>query len=588
MITRLNHYLGGGSHLTGLLIAHAAAGVLQGVALGLLLPFLRAFFSGGPGAGLWLAAIAVTAGASAFLSAAAMVRSYKIGSDDVSGGLIRAVGEKVQRLPLGWFDATSTGRVAAATSTDIHTISHLPSIVLPQIASVTGSAAAIAVIALWQEPRMGAAMIITLPLCVWALRWLRRAVVAEYLQGEASTRRLAARVLEFSHLQPILRATGSCQNGWAPLEHDLREDEETAGRAMRASGPASMSFHTFVEAGMVLAIGIGTMLLLGGRLDPAVFVALALMAVRFADPVGMLAFYVAPIHEASAALDSIGSILDTPTMPEPDEEHAQAPAAPFDVVFDHVCFGYAPDQEVIHDVSLTLPAGSVTALVGPSGSGKSTLSRLAARFWDVDTGSVAVGGADVRRTRVETLMEHISLVFQDVYLFDTTIAENVRIGRPGASWEQVRWAAERAGLTEVVDRLPQGWETCVGEGGSALSGGERQRVAIARAFLKDAPVLLLDEVTSALDGANEAAVTQALEELSEGRTVLVIAHRLSTIRHADRIVVLVDGDIEAIGTHAQLHAAGGTYRRFWDDQTAVDRWRLVGADINEDRAAPGE
>ena len=225
-----------------------------------------------------------------------------------------------------------------------------------------------------------------------------------------------------------------------------------------------------------------------------------------------------------------------------------------------------------------------TALVGPSGSGKSTIARLVARFWDVDAGSVSVGGVDVRSARIDALMERVAMVFQDVYLFDTTIEENVRIGRPGASAQEIREAAGRAGLAEVVERLPRGWDTRVGEGGSALSGGERQRVAIARAFLKDAPVLLLDEATSALDGANEAAVTRAMEELSAGRTVVVIAHRLSTIRRADRIVVLVDGAVEATGSHAELYAAGGTYRRFWDDQEAIARWRLVGPPANNEEA----
>lgn len=225
------------------------------------------------------------------------------------------------------------------------------------------------------------------------------------------------------------------------------------------------------------------------------------------------------------------------------------PGAPCDVVLDHVSFGYTPGREVIHDLSLRLPAGSVTALVGPSGSGKSTIARLVARFWDASSGSASVGGVDVRAVRVETLMERVSMVFQDVCLFDTTIEEIVRIGRPGASEAQAREAAEREGPDEVVERLPHGWNTRVGEGGSALSGDERQRVAIARAFLKDAPVLLLDEVTSALDGANEAAVTRAMEELGRGRTVLVIAHRLSTIRRADRIVGLADGAVEAAGTH---------------------------------------
>lgn len=575
MIRRLNRYLGGKAHLNGLIIAHTVAGVLQGATMGLLIPFLRAFLSGDAAASHWLAAIVVTAVASALLSSAAMVRSYKIGSDDVCGGLIRAVGEKVQRLPLGWFDATTTGRVAAATTTDIHTISHLPSMVLPQLASLTGSAAAIGIVALWQEPRMGLAMIIVLPPCVWALRWLRRAVVAENRQHEESARHLASRVLEFCRLQPVLRATGVCRDGWAPLERDLRKDHDATGRAMDATGPAAISFHTFVEAGMVLSVAVGVTLLLGGGLDPAVFVALALIAVRFADPVGMLAFYVAPVHEANAALESIASILDTPTVPEPVTERARAPQDPFNVELDGVSFGYTSGREVIHDLSLSLPAGSVTALVGPSGSGKSTLLRLVARFWDVEAGSVSIGGADVRQVPTAVLMGAVSVVFQDVYLFDTTIEENVRIGRPGATDEEVRLAARRAGLEEVVERLPAGWATRVGEAGGSLSGGERQRVALTRAFLKDAPVLLLDEVTSALDGANEAAVTRAMEELSRGRTVLVIAHRLTTVRRADRIVVLTDGMVEAVGSHEELYAAGGTYRQFWDDQMAVDRWRLV-------------
>ncbi len=585
MIARLDRYLGGHSHLRGLMAAHGLAGLLQGAALGLLVPFLRAFLSGERGAaGAWLVRIVVAACASALISAAATVRSYRIGADDVCGGLIRAVGQRIQQLPLGWFDSAATGRVSAATSTSIHALSHLPSLVLPQIASMTGSAAAIAVVALWQEPRMGLAMIITLPGCAWALRRLRRAVVGEHRHHEESTRRLASRVLEFSRLQPVLRATGACRDGWGPLESDLEEDRRAAGRAMGAKGPAGIAFHTLVEAGMVLAVAVGASLLLGARVDPAVFVALSLMAVRFADPVGMLAFYVDPVHEAGVALESIGSILDAPVMDEPAPGEESVPEAPYDVVLDRVSFGYTPGREVIHGASLSFPAGGVTALVGPSGSGKSTIARLVARFWDVDAGSVSVGGVDVRSARIDALMERVAMVFQDVYLFDTTIEENVRIGRPGASAQEIREAAGRAGLAEVVERLPRGWDTRVGEGGSALSGGERQRVAIARAFLKDAPVLLLDEATSALDGANEAAVTRAMEELSAGRTVVVIAHRLSTIRRADRIVVLVDGAVEATGSHAELYAAGGTYRRFWDDQEAIARWRLVGPPAKNEEA----
>ncbi|QPL06515.1 ABC transporter ATP-binding protein [Actinomyces respiraculi] len=468
---------------------------------------------------------------------------------------------------------------------------------------------------------MGIALLLALPGTLLCLRWLRRAVRGEFAISQAAAETLGARLLEFSRLQAVLRATGAVSSGvsakvadgvgssssvggsevadgastgggvgstggtWAPLEAALREDHVASGRAQSAKGPAGQAFHTWVETGIVASLTVGLYLLLGGALDPAVFITLALMVIRFAEPVGMLAFYVDPLHQSDVALERIESILDAPALPEPAQERVASPRPSADggleVSLDHVTFGYVPGRDVIHDVTLTFPARSVTALVGPSGSGKSTLTRLVARFWDVSSGTVRVGGEDVRDLRTQDLMEQVSMVFQDVYLFDTTIEENVRIGRADATDEEVRAAAERAGLSEVVERLPHGWATQVGEGGSSLSGGERQRVAIARAFLKDAPVLLLDEVTSALDGVSEAGVTRAMEELSQGRTVLVIAHRLSTIRRADRIVVLVDGAVEAVGTHDELYEAGGTYRSFWDDQSAVDRWRLVGSGTPE-------
>ncbi len=528
-------------------------------------------------------------------------------------------------------------------------------------------------------------------------------VVREHQVHAVELHKLSNRIVEFAQLQPILRATDRCRNGWAPLEDALASERDamfTAGKAKgpagslfhtavaagmlgsiavgiallfagsmsapvfialalmaarfaepvgmlafyvhklsnrivefaqlqpilrasdryamftagKAKGPAGSLFHTAVAAGMLGSIAVGIALLFAGSMSAPVFIALALMAARFAEPVGMLAFYVDALHEAQVAMDAIEDITEAPLLPAPAAGAEKTAGAPFDIHFEGVDFSYdegeaggaatptnsgarAPRQ-VLRDVTFTVPAGSVTAIVGPSGSGKSTLSRLTARFWDVGAGRITVGGADVRdmseehlwdvgagRITVggadvrdmseEHLMSLMSMVFQDVYLFDTTIEENVRIGRPDASDEQVHAAAQRAALTEVIERLPQGWHTRVGEGGTALSGGERQRVALARAFLKDAPILLLDEVTSALDGVNEARVTESLDDLAQGRTVLVIAHRLSTtIRRADQIIVLTDGAVEAVGSHDELYEASPTYREFWEDQSAVARWKL--------------
>lgn len=218
----------------------------------------------------------------------------------------------------------------------------------------------------------------------------------------------------------------------------------------------------------------------------------------------------------------------------------------------------------------------MTALVGPSGSGKTTISRLIARFYDVNAGVVRVGGVDVRDQDTATLMGQLSLVFQDVYLFDDTLIENIRLGRPDATDDDVRAAARTAGVTSIVDRLPQGWETRVGEGGSALSGGERQRVSIARALLKNAPIVLFDEATSALDPENEAHVAQSIRTLADTSTVLVIAHRLSTVIAADQIVVLTDdGHVDDIGTHAELLDRGGQYARFWAERSAAAGWTMA-------------
>ncbi len=562
--------------LKALLVAHFIGGVFQGVALILLIPFLEGFLTGSPDPRCF-SALVVAIGIAVGASITGSLIAFKVSAFDLCGTLIRKVGARLQELPLGWFQAESTGRITTATSTSISLLSHLPSIVLPQLASMSGTAASLLIATLIYDWKMGVSLLLALPVAAYALRLLGRTTVEKHRAEEKAMEVLSSRIIEFVHLQPVLRATDSVAGGWAPLEAALDREHETTDSAGLSKGPAGAVFHAGVEIALVLALGIGAFDLLGGDLSPTTFIALALMSVRFAEPVGMLALYVDPLHEARTALDLISSIIFTKTLPEPEAPHAGVPRAPFSARFADVDFSYSEGHPVIRDMRLDITEGCVTALVGPSGSGKSTLLRLIARFWDVDEGTISLGGTDVRDTRIHDLMGSISMVFQDVYLFDSSIEENVRIGRPDATDAEVALAADRAGLTEVVDRLPQGWNALVGEGGSALSGGERQRVALARAFLKDSPVLLLDEVTSALDGINEASVTSALEALSRGRTVLVIAHRLSTIRRADRIAVLRDGHIEALGTHDDLYAAGGTYREFWDDQSCVERWRLSAA-----------
>ncbi|MFD2392809.1 ABC transporter ATP-binding protein [Dietzia aerolata] len=244
-------------------------------------------------------------------------------------------------------------------------------------------------------------------------------------------------------------------------------------------------------------------------------------------------------------------------------------------------FGYGKNNRddddntaVLHSVDFEAPAGTTTAVVGPSGSGKTTLLRLAARFYVPGQGGISIGGVDLAELGTDAALKQVSLVFQDVYLFDQSVMENIRVGRPGATDDEVFAAARVARVDEIVERLPDGWDTRVGEGGAALSGGERQRVSVARALLKDAPIVLLDEATSALDPQNEAAVVAGIRELTRDKTVVVVAHRLPTIRHADQILFLDAGQVVERGSHDELIALGGRYADFWDKRSTASGWRL--------------
>jgi len=284
------------------------------------------------------------------------------------------------------------------------------------------------------------------------------------------------------------------------------------------------------------------------------------------------------MRSAAAAVDRVSELLAEPVLPEADS--TVTPGAP-DIAFNDISFGYQPQQPVISGVSFTVPAGTTTAIVGPSGSGKSTLLRLVARFYDTDSGAVEVGGHDVRQQPSSTLLDQLTLVFQNVYLFNRSITENIRIGRPDASDAEVRRAGASARVDEITERLPDDYDTVVGEGGATLSGGERQRVSIARALLKDAPIVLLDEATSALDPHSEAVVVRGIHKLTRDKTVIVVAHRLATIAHADQILFMDEGRIVERGAHTELLEHNGRYAEFWNERSRSEGWRLeaVGASV---------
>ena len=283
------------------------------------------------------------------------------------------------------------------------------------------------------------------------------------------------------------------------------------------------------------------------------------------------------INDAAHILSVTDSVLDRLEELERtdfiDKDGREIIAERFDVALSHVSFGYG-NREVLHDVTFTAPQGTTTAIVGPSGSGKSTICNLATRFYDVDSGTVSVGGHDVREFTCESLLRNISMVFQNVYLFQDSVENNIKFGCPEATHEQVAAAAKAACCHDFIMALPEGYDTVIGEGGSTLSGGEKQRISIARAILKDAPIVILDEATASVDPENEHLIQQALSALTKGKTILTIAHRLATIQHADQILVVDDGRIVQSGTHEELMAQGGLYRRFIEIREQAEGWRI--------------
>ena len=302
------------------------------------------------------------------------------------------------------------------------------------------------------------------------------------------------------------------------------------------------------------------------------FLGFLFAAARLYDPLGLVLQNIAATFNAKLQIDRMRSILEQPVQ-EGTEDFAPAN---YDIAFDHVSFAYREGAGVLDDVSFTARQGEVTALIGPSGGGKSTACRLAARFWDVTGGRVTLGGTDVSGVEPESLLRFYSMVFQDVVLFRDTVMENIRLGRRGATDEEVLAAARAAQCDSFISRLPRGYQTVIGENGATLSGGERQRISIARALLKNAPVVLLDEATASLDVENESAVQAALSRLLKGKTVLVIAHRMRTVAGADHVVVLENGRVAQQGTPAELLKAGGLYRRMAELQRASAQWRLGG------------
>ena len=555
-------------------------GVVRGLSLIAFIPAAIALTSGRPAWGMnltaWLIVLALCALASFITEYLLAMRSYMVSFDFLSN-MHRAIGDKVASLPLGSFRADTAGKMSRLVSRELMLLGEMfAHMYSPFIAAIVTSLTMLVGITVF-SPALGLVCVLAIPVIAGGVWVARTCLNSGSALKEPPAQELSHRIVEYATKQGALRACGR-SSSYDPLERA----EDTYGKAARRSliretigqvvnGMAAQ----VVVVSLIIVIGL---LAVGGSVSPVeaiVSIGLLLRFTQILVDIGMLA---STFETRRPVLDLSHEVLSAPELPILPASSDQDPACSGSAVaLTDVSFAYEADHPVLRGVSFQVAPGTMTAIVGPSGCGKTTIARLVARFYDVDAGSVSVGGRDVRQWDTAQLMAQLSLVFQDVYLFDDTLEANVRIGRADASDDDVKEVARLSGVDEIVERLPLGWNTRVGEGGRALSGGERQRVSIARALLKAAPIVLFDEATSALDPENENHITDAMDALRRNATLIVIAHKLDTITAADQIIVLDhSGRVAQVGTHAELYSqSDGQYRAFWQARSRATGWKLV-------------
>ena len=484
-----------------------------------------------------------------------------------------ALAERLRKLPLSFFGKRDLADLTSTIMSDCEVLEKTCSHFIPGLFGSLISTVIIALSLFAFDWRMALAALWVIPVSI-------AIVLGSYrVQDRIQARTMAVKmdcadgIQEYIETLRDLKASNAEQGYLSGLSKKIRAVE-------KQSVAAELETALFVSsASMVLKLGIssvaltGSALLVNGSIDVLTLFLFLMAASRMYDPMQGALQNLAAVIAMRTNVGRMNEILEYPVQTGSETMTNQG----CDIVFDHVGFAYNSGETVLKDVSFTAKQGEVTALVGPSGGGKTTVSRLAARFWDNQKGCITVGGMDISKIDPEKLMSLYSIVFQDVTLFDNTILENIRLGRKGATDEEVLAAAKLANCDEFVEKLPDKWNTNIGENGCTLSGGERQRISIARAFLKDAPIILLDEATASLDVENETAIQEALSRLIKDKTVLIIAHRMRTVSSADKIVVLKDGAVAEQGAPAQLLHKGGIFAHMVQLQTKSQGWSLVKA-----------
>ena len=565
------------------LVALLLAALMQGIAFACLYPIVDALLRNEASRLLhWALAFSIAALVTLALRWYGLGFEYRGHLAQATHELRLRLGEQLRRVPLERLQRGRAGETNAlllgSVDENLNYVIAIANILLLTI--VTPLTASLAT--LWIDWRLGLVMLLIFPLLAPFYYW-RRPAMRRQMQtlGEAH-QRLSGDIVEFAQGMMVLRTCGSDTDKSRALRDHFNALENLQTRTHRQSAGATMLIAGVVELGLQVVVLCGIIWVVTGTLNLAFLIAAAAMIMRFAEPMAMFISYTSVVELIASALQRIEQFMAI--APLPVAERGEMPER-YDIRFDNIHYRYddsgAPE---LNDLSLTFPAASMSALVGASGAGKTTVSKLLMRYADPQQGRISIGGVDIRRLTAEQLNSLISVVFQDVWLFDDTLLANILIARPQATQQEVEEAARAAQCLEFITRLPQGWLTPMGEMGGQLSGGERQRISIARALLKDAPIVILDEPTAALDIDSELAVQKAIDNLVHNRTVIIIAHRLSTIVGAGNILVMEEGKVVEQGTHAQLLSLHGRYQALWHAQMAARVWRAEGVSTSEEVA----
>ncbi|MFI1460552.1 ABC transporter ATP-binding protein [Nocardia carnea] len=491
---------------------------------------------------------------------------------DVLAATRMRLGDKLRTMPQADLERRAAGDLTTVMGSNVANATMSSSGMALLFIQMVTVPAVIGVIIFVVDWRLGLVLAVAVPFAVLFVRRIQQITGVGARRADAADAAAASRVVEYVQGLPVLRATGQIGSSSQRLVETLEEQNDAMSAMQKRLTWPGLLASSVVQLCLVAMAATGAALVLDLDMSAALLIAVVAAAVRFAEPLSTMANLSSIFEITDSALERVGQVLDAPALTVSDPE---ARITAYDITFDEVHFGYSDGSRVLCGVSFTAPARSLTALVGPSGSGKTTVTRLLTRYADPDGGSVRIGGLDLRTLDPVEIYRNIAVVFQDVYLFDDTIRANIAMAAPDATQEEIEAAARAANVHTFVERLPHGYDTRVGEIGGALSGGERQRISIARAILKNAPIVLLDEPTAALDTESEVYVQEAIDALVAEKTVIVIAHRLSTVVAADQILVLEDGVVSERGTHDELIAQEGRYSAMWEAQTRARHWRVT-------------